>query len=1431
FLNINERGHLKLTNVGDTFDILPFRTWQLVESVTNNYMIEPDFHFSVLNLNGQPDNSVVTIENEVLRAKSTGTANVLVTYDAIDLRYYNNGAKAGFVGAEHWGAIWPENTGVFVVTVGEEASLTPNMTINVGQNSAASKLSGDNVDAEHDVFYYLDTTSIGGAEYTFKPTGVSSVQIAYPTIGSQSVSYSGFSSNGVTLNADGSYTLLLREGSQIIRLTDMSGKNAYQILRAKPCHREITIQGREFTGKYLPGDVLNIQYSGLYHPANKLGGIYNMSAFVQYRGTPNGTNVVGTGNQYQFAATPSAQAFTLKIPDNFNTDSTQVCTISDGKLQISGFGDPIGNHRNTSKTSGRSPNFTALSHTTVFGKLPDFDLPLMQMPHKYVKFVSNVGGATISVTDHKNYTLTADANNVVDATIFNYTYKAKVEGYNLIKGSFSLTDASPDTTYITLNFETLSANSWDGKTLTEPAVVTTEESETVGGPFEGLKGYYKITSGYEMAWFANAVNSGQRTISGCLANDISLAEEQWTRIGTGTGTTAAFQGKFDGLGHTIDGLYILATTTYQGLFGGTRNATIKNLTVKGEVVNTSTTTTGNYQGGLCAYGYNTVIDNCTSYVDVTGRQYVAGIVAYGNVKLSNCVNYGNISGSSTYIGGIAGQLQSSGSAITRCANFGNITTATYYAGGLVGSLPVGASGAFPTDCYNQGTITGQYNIGGLCYTNDQVWEHFFNCYNVGEIYASAGDRFGSIHSSSMQQAVNCYAIKPGANDININYASAEQFASGEVAWKLGKGFTQKIGTDPYPTYGSDSVYRVLINVMADREGVGTMEVVDSIAAYYNSTSGVVISMPSVEGYTISKWDDNTTGSKTVDVHQDIVFNVLADVNHYDILAAVNDGQMGSVSGSGNYRHGEEVVLRAIPAEHYHFVRWSNDSTGSRLVFAASKADTITAIFAVNKHEVSVGVNNIVYGSVSGQGTYDYGTEITLTATPAEGCHFTRWADGVATAERTVRVDDDLMFYANFAVNQYQATVLSSDESKGQTFGSGIFAHGAEAEFTAVPAKGYHFSGWSNGQTDNPVSVVVTSDLTLTATFALNQYVITLSSEDAAAGSVKGGGDFEHGEEAVLIAIPAEGYHFAGWSNGQVTDTLRMTVNGNMTLTAAFAVNHYKIDAKTADEATGYVTGSGVYTHGQAATLEAIAQYGYHFSAWSDGQTMNPLTVTATSDITLTALFEVNRYTLTLNSDESMGSVNGSGTYQHGQAATATATPAEGYHFTGWSNGQTDQTISITMTGDITLRANFEANSYAITATPSDATMGSVRGSGSYDYGIRVVLSATAYEGYRFTGWSDGETAATRTVTVRENLTLTANFEKDNTAINETALQQNISIADRTVRIDNTDRQLVSIVDAAGRLICTSRAITIEQTLPDGIYIIRAGQESIKFVIR
>ena len=667
FLNINERGHLNLAK-GDVFNIHAMRTWEITDNSTNNYFIEPDFHYTVLDLNGNPSESVVQIDNSnpalawaELRAVGKGTAIVLVTYDAICLNYYKSGNKNAYMGGEYWSAIWPENTGVFVVTVDDSsAAIDPRMVINEKYNSESTKIAGRFVDAEHDVFYYLDTEP--GALYTFTPAGATGVALAYPVFNGNDMTYNGFTSEGVTDNGDGSFTLLLKHGRQIVKLSDASGKSVYQVLTAKSCHREIINASREGSRIFQPGDKIKIQYSGLFHPANKIAGIYNMSAYITYNDIPNGSSLILGAGQYTFGSAPSAQAVTIDVPSDYDVTAAPEIVLDEGVIQVNGYGDPVGNHRNTSRSTGRSPNFTAVAHKTYFGALPEVRIPIRPVRNFHIKLDGVPVGAAVELV-FNGEALTPDSHGHYDGTYGTYNLTVKAGGYLAYRNTYEIPDKA--TGYITFRVEMEESDTaWDGMTKEEPAL---DENGT-----------YIIEKPSELAWFAENVNDKAASQNAIMTSDIHLGFYDWTPVGKSS--SAPFTGVFDARGHTVEGLYINTAANYQGLFGYAKDAVITGLTVKGAVSGQQ------YVGGIAGYAAGTTsIDRCANYADVTGtKTYIGGVVgslSAADTRLTNTYNAGRITGSTNNCGGVAGYNHAS-AVINNVFSVGEVSATT--AGACIG---------------------------------------------------------------------------------------------------------------------------------------------------------------------------------------------------------------------------------------------------------------------------------------------------------------------------------------------------------------------------------------------------------------------------------------------------------------------------------------------------------------------------------------------------------------------------------------------------------------------------------------------------------------------------------------------------------------------------------------------------------------------------
>ena len=144
------------------------------------------------------------------------------------------------------------------------------------------------------------------------------------------------------------------------------------------------------------------------------------------------------------------------------------------------------------------------------------------------------------------------------------------------------------------------------------------------------------------------------------------------------------------------------------------------------------------------------------------------------------------------------------------------------------------------------------------------------------------------------------------------------------------------------------------------------------------------------------------------------------------------------------------------------------------------------------------------------------------------------------------------------------------------------------------------------------------------------YTVTVSADPTEGGTVSGGGTYAEGQTATLTATPKSGYHFVFWYSGVLqvakSASFSFTVTKDVNLIALFEKNTpYTVTAYADPAEGGTVSGGGIYSEGQTATLTATPKSGYHFVFWYSGVlqvSLSPnLSFTVTKDITLTALFE------------------------------------------------------------------------------------------------------------------------------------------------------------------------------------------------------------------
>ena len=123
--------------------------------------------------------------------------------------------------------------------------------------------------------------------------------------------------------------------------------------------------------------------------------------------------------------------------------------------------------------------------------------------------------------------------------------------------------------------------------------------------------------------------------------------------------------------------------------------------------------------------------------------------------------------------------------------------------------------------------------------------------------------------------------------------------------------------------------------------------------------------------------------------------------------------------------------------------------------------------------------------MTGGGTYEYGEEVYIKATPVSGYTFSMWSDGYTSASRYITINSNKTLTAYFtsnSVSTYKLTLLSSPSYGGSVTGGGDYEYGEKVHIKATPAYGYTFSKWSDGSTTSDRYIYLYGNKTLTAYF-------------------------------------------------------------------------------------------------------------------------------------------------------------------------------------------------------------------------------------------------------------------------------------------------------------------------------------------------------------
>ena len=597
--------------------------------------------------------------------------------------------------------------------------------------------------------------------------------------------------------------------------------------------------------------------------------------------------------------------------------------------------------------------------------------------------------------------------------------------------------------------------------------------------------------------------------------------------------------------------------------------------------------------------------------------------------------------------------------------------------------------------------------------------------------------------------------------------------------------------------------------------------------------------------------------------------VLYDDNTFETLATA-----GSITGNENgLMFGEVATITAQPAEHYEWSHWATSTeditslgADQTLNFRVLSDTMLYPVFTPAHYTVTI-ENTDSRATYNGAGEYAYGDEVTVYVSNVDPNYdWMGWMENGTTVTTdtfyTFVIDADRTFFANIPGGINTVTFATNDPDMGSVhIVEVVYEDGTTVDYTdsttltvtanygtrvtveAQPVMQYaQFNGWSVGTSTNLTETfTIVNDTTIIANFGFQTYDVTLNIEPLLTGTaVAVPAAPEYGQTVTVTATAEEHWVFANWTDadGALVSTDNPYTTGllfeDLELTANFVRDSHDVVATVADETHGTTEVTDAngevavrFMHTDMATVAFTEGYGYTFAGWSDGtaivSTDNPYTFEVEDEVELIATVTPIEYTVTLTAEVGGNVDPVSQQVAYLSTATLGYTEDYGYVFDYWANlnGEQLDTDTPVITCDTTFVAHFTLDQFTITGTVANEyrMMGTVEGSGDYDYQSEVTLTVNPNYGFRFIEWVDANgnaivvdatsvldiTGNTITVKVLGDTTFFATFDYEP--------------LDVAINVNNTLFGTAAVTSAAAPYFF-SQTLTIEATPVDHYHFIQ-----------
>ena len=571
--------------------------------------------------------------------------------------------------------------------------------------------------------------------------------------------------------------------------------------------------------------------------------------------------------------------------------------------------------------------------------------------------------------------------------------------------------------------------------------------------------------------------------------------------------------------------------------------------------------------------------------------------------------------------------------------------------------------------------------------------------------------------------------------------------------------------------------------------------------------------------------------------------------------------------------GTELTIVATPADGYKLTALTANGTDILATKKLSVREDTEIKATFTKKSFAVTLTKEGEGTITATGADDlnavnYGTELTINATPAEGYELTaltaNGTDILATKKVTVQGATEVK--ATFTKKSFAVTLTKEGEGTITATGAddlNAVNYGTELTINATPAEGYELTALTANGTDILATkkVTVQGATEVKATFTKKSFAVTLTKEGEGTITATGADDLNavnYGTELTINATPAEGYELTALTaNGtDILATKKVTVQGATEVKATFTKKSFAVSLTKEGEGTLTATGAddlNAVPYGTELTINATPAEGYKLTALTANGTdiLATKKLSVREDTEIKATFTKKTFAVKLTK-EGEGTITATGAddlnaVTYGTELTINATPAEGYKLTALTANGTDilATKKLSVREDTEIKATFTKKTFAVKLTKEGE--GTLTATGADDlnavpYGTELTINATPAEGYKLTALTANGTdiLATKKVVIKGATEVKATFA-DNTGVETTVTQQMklypnpatdyvivegvAPVSEVTLHSMTGDRLYAGRADDRGTL-------QIDLTpYADGVYLVCVAGETYRVVVR